>query len=375
MSKTLEIAKALIAKPSLTPDDAGCMELMTDFLQPLGFDIEYLNFEDTQNLWARRGSEAPLFVFAGHTDVVPTGPLDEWDTPPFEPTEKGDLLYGRGAADMKGSLASMMTACENFINEHANHKGSIAFLITSDEEGPAKHGTVKVIETLVARDEMIDWCIVGEPSSHLKFGDTVRVGRRGSINGFLTLNGKQGHVAYPELIDNPIHRLAPILSQITNEQWDEGNEYFPPTSFQVSNLNSGTGAENVVPGVLKLTFNLRFSSELTPETIKSRITRIIDNNSDDYELKWRLSGLPFITPKGELTAAVEKAVNDTVGYMPVLSTGGGTSDGRFIAPSGAQVIELGPLNDTIHKINECVSIKDLDLLSISYKKVLKNLLT
>ena len=375
MSKTLEIAKALIAKPSLTPDDAGCMELMADFLQPLGFNIEYLNFGDTQNLWARRGSEAPLFVFAGHTDVVPTGPLDEWDTLPFEPTEKGDLLYGRGAADMKGSLAAMLTACENFINERANHKGSIAFLITSDEEGPAKYGTVKVIETLIARDEMIDWCIVGEPSSHQKFGDTVRVGRRGSINGFLTLNGKQGHVAYPELVDNPIHRLAPILSQITNEKWDEGNEYFPPTSFQVSNLNSGTGAENVVPGVLKLTFNLRFSSELTPETIKSRITRIIDNNSDDYELRWRLSGLPFITPKGELTAAVEKAVNDTVGYMPVLSTGGGTSDGRFIAPSGAQVIELGPLNDTIHKINECVSIKDLDLLTISYKKVLENLLT
>ena len=374
MSKTLEIAKVLIAKQSLTPNDAGCMNVMADFLEPLGFNIEWLNFSDTQNLWARRGTASPLFVFAGHTDVVPTGPLNEWTNPPFQPTEKDGQLYGRGAADMKGSLAAMMTACEEFIHDNETHTGSIAFLITSDEEGPAKHGTVKVMETLQARNEKIDFCVVGEPSSNKTFGDTVRVGRRGSINGYLTLFGKQGHVAYPELVENPIHMLAPILSAISTERWDEGNEYFPPTSFQVSNINAGEGVENVVPGELKLVFNLRFSSELTPEIIKSRITHIVDQNSDNYELIWKLSGLPFITERGVLTDAVEKALVNVTGNKPILSTGGGTSDGRFIAPSGAHVIELGPINSSIHKTNECVGIDELDLLSSSYKKILENIL-
>ena len=374
MSETLDLAIALLKQPSLTPEDAGCMDIMVDYLQQRGFNIEWMNFGETCNLWARRGTEAPLFCFAGHTDVVPTGPLDEWNTSPFEPTIKGDLLYARGAADMKGSLAAMLTACDSFIAQHSNHNGSIAFLITSDEEGPAINGTVKVIEALDKRNEKIDFCIVGEPSSHKTFGDMVRVGRRGSINGYLKLIGKQGHVAYPELVKNPIHALAPILSLLTAEKWDEGNDYFPPTSFQISNLNSGTGVTNVVPGHADMIFNLRFSSELTPEEIKRRVTYIVDQNSDDYELTWNVSGLPFITEKGTLTNAVEKAIQDVTGISTVLSTGGGTSDGRFIAPSGAQLIELGPINETIHKINECVSVKDLDALSITYSKVLENTL-
>ncbi len=374
MSDTLTLTQALLKKVSLTPEDAGCMDLMADYLQQRGFAIEWMNFGDTKNMWARRGTTSPVFAFAGHTDVVPTGPLAEWDTPPFEPTIKDGLIYARGAADMKGSLAAMLTACDTFIAEHSNHAGSIAFLITSDEEGPATNGTVKVMEALEARGEHIDYCIVGEPSSHKQFGDMVRVGRRGSINGYLTLNGKQGHVAYPELVENPIHGLAPILSKLTSERWDEGNDYFPPTSFQISNINAGTGVENVVPGELKLVFNLRFSSELTPEVIKSRITHIVDQHSDEYELVWRLSGLPFITERGELTNAVEKAVHDITGIKPELSTGGGTSDGRFIAPYGVQLIELGPINETIHKINECVSINDLDSLSTTYHKVLENIL-
>ncbi|ORU93774.1 MAG: succinyl-diaminopimelate desuccinylase [Cycloclasticus sp. symbiont of Bathymodiolus heckerae] len=374
MSETLDLAIALLKQPSLTPEDAGCMDIMVDYLQQRGFNIEWMNFGETRNLWARRGTEAPLFCFAGHTDVVPTGPLDEWNTSPFEPTIKGDLLYARGAADMKGSLAAMLTACDSFIAQHSNHNGSIAFLITSDEEGPAINGTVKVIEALDKRNEKIDFCIVGEPSSHKTFGDMVRVGRRGSINGYLKLIGKQGHVAYPELVKNPIHALAPILSLLTAEKWDEGNDYFPPTSFQISNLNSGTGVTNVVPGHADMIFNLRFSSELTPEEIKRRVTYIVDQNSDDYELTWNVSGLPFITEKGTLTNAVEKAIQDVTGISTVLSTGGGTSDGRFIAPSGAQLIELGPINETIHKINECVSVKDLDALSITYSKVLENTL-
>ena len=374
MSDTLNLTLALLKKQSLTPNDAGCMDLMAEYLQERGFKIEWMNFGETRNMWARKGSEAPLFCFAGHTDVVPTGPLEEWSTPPFEPTIKDGLVYARGAADMKGSLAAMMTACDRFITEHSTHNGSISFLITSDEEGPAHDGTVKVIDTLNQRKEKIDFCIVGEPSSHKHFGDMVRVGRRGSINGYLTLFGKQGHVAYPELVDNPIHALAPILSTITAEKWDEGNEYFPPTSFQISNINAGTGVENVVPGQLNLVFNLRFSSELTPEDIKRRITYIVDQNSDNYELSWQVSGLPFLTEKGTLTNAVEQAIYELTGSTPVLSTGGGTSDGRFIAPSGAQLIELGPINETIHKVNECVRIDDLDTLSLTYSKILENIL-
>ena len=374
MSDTLNLTLALLKKQSLTPNDAGCMDLMAEYLQERGFKIEWMNFGETRNMWARKGSEAPLFCFAGHTDVVPTGPLEEWSTPPFEPTIKDGLVYARGAAEMKGRLAAMMTACDRFITEHSTHNGSISFLITSDEEGPAHDGTVKVIDTLNQRKEKIDFCIVGEPSSHKRFGDMVRVGRRGSINGYLTLFGKQGHVAYPELVDNPIHALAPILSKITAEEWDEGNEYFPPTSFQISNINAGTGVENVVPGQLNLVFNLRFSSELTPEDIKRRITYIVDQNSDNYELSWQVSGLPFLTEKGTLTNAVEQAIYELTGSTPVLSTGGGTSDGRFIAPSGAQLIELGPINETIHKVNECVRIDDLDTLSLTYSKILENIL-
>ena len=374
MTDTLKLAIELLKKPSLTPDDACCMDLMADYLQQRGFNIEWMNFGDTRNMWARKGTEAPLFCFAGHTDVVPTGPLSEWDTPPFEPTIKDGLLYGRGAADMKGSLAAMLTACDTFINSHENHQGSISFLITSDEEGPALDGTVKVIDTLNQRNEKIDFCIVGEPSSYKELGDMVRVGRRGSINGYLTLFGKQGHVAYPELVNNPIHALSPILPKLTAEKWDEGNDYFPPTSFQISNINSGTGVENVVPGQLELIFNLRFSSELTPEEIKRRVTYIVDQQSDNYELTWKVSGLPFITEKGTLTTAVEKAILDVTGIKTILSTAGGTSDGRFIAPSGAQLIELGPVNETIHKINECVSVDDLELLSSTYSKILENIL-
>ncbi len=374
MTETLNLAKQLIQKVSLTPDDAGCMTLMADYLAKRGFNIEWMNINDTTNLWARRGSQPPLFAFAGHTDVVPTGPIEKWVSPPFEPTIKDGFLYGRGAADMKGSLAAMLTACDAFIQQNDNHFGSIAFLITSDEEGPATDGTIKVMEALNQRNEKIDYCIVGEPTSETTLGDMVRVGRRGSINGYLTLFGKQGHVAYPELVDNPIHQLAPILKTITTEIWDEGNEYFPPTSFQVSNINAGTGVENVVPGELKLVFNLRFSSELTPEEIKRRITYIIDQQSDHYELSWQVSGLPFITQRGVLTDAVEKALLNVTGKRPILSTAGGTSDGRFIAPSGTQVIELGPVNKTIHKINECVKASDLDVLSRAYTKILDNIL-
>ncbi|OUR82804.1 succinyl-diaminopimelate desuccinylase [Cycloclasticus sp. 46_120_T64] len=375
MSETLELTKALLKKVSLTPEDAGCMDLMADYLQQRGFNIEWLNFGETKNLWARRGNSAPLFAFAGHTDVVPTGPVEEWDSPPFEPTLKDGLLYARGAADMKGSLAAMLTACDSFIAEHSTHQGSIAFLITSDEEGPAHDGTIRVMQTLDARNEKIDYCIVGEPTSHKVFGDMVRVGRRGSINGYLSLIGKQGHVAYPELVENPIHAFTPILQLLTQETWDNGNEFFPPTSFQISNINAGTGVENVVPGTLKVVFNLRFSSELTPEEIKRRITYMVDQNSDNYELIWKVSGLPFITERGELSDAVEQALLDETGSKPILSTAGGTSDGRFIAPSGAQVIELGPINESIHKINECVSVSDLDQLSRAYHKILANLLT
>jgi len=375
MSETLELTKALLKKVSLTPEDAGCMDLMADYLQQRGFNIEWMNFGETKNLWARRGNSAPLFVFAGHTDVVPTGPVEEWDSPPFEPTIKDGLLYARGAADMKGSLAAMLTACDSFIAEHSAHQGSIAFLITSDEEGPAHDGTIKVMQTLDARNEKIDYCIVGEPTSHKVFGDMVRVGRRGSINGYLSIIGKQGHVAYPELVENPIHAFTPILKLLTQEVWDNGNEFFPPTSFQISNINAGTGVENVVPGTLKVVFNLRFSSELTPEEIKRRITYMVDQNSDNYELIWKVSGLPFITERGKLSDAVEQALLDETGSKPILSTAGGTSDGRFIAPSGAQVIELGPINESIHKINECVSVSDLDQLSRAYHKILANLLT
>jgi len=375
MSPTVELSRALIARPSVTPDDQGCQQLLAERLQALGFVIEHLRFDDVDNLWARHGSDAPLLVFAGHTDVVPPGPLDEWASAPFDPVIKDGYLYGRGAADMKSSIAAMVTACERFIAEHAGHKGSIAFLITSDEEGPSVNGTVKVVETLQARNEQIDWCLVGEPSSKDQTGDTIKNGRRGSLNGILEIRGKQGHVAYPQLADNPIHRAAPALAELATVEWDAGNEFFPPTTFQISNIKAGSGTENVIPGTLNILFNLRFSTESTTESLQSRVEEILTRHGLDYEIRWKLSGAPFLTPAGELVDAARAAIQSTTGLETLLSTSGGTSDGRFIAPTGAQVVELGPVNATIHQTNECVNVAELDRLTVIYEKILKQLLT
>jgi succinyl-diaminopimelate desuccinylase len=374
MSPTLELSRALIERPSVTPDDQGCQQLLAARLQPLGFIIEHLRFGDVDNLWARRGSSKPLFVFAGHTDVVPPGPLHEWATPPFEPVIRDGCLYGRGAADMKGSIAAMVAACERFITEHADHRGSIAFLITSDEEGPSVNGTVKVIELLRARKEQIDWCLVGEPSCRNQIGDTIKNGRRGSLNGVLEIRGKQGHVAYPQLADNPIHRAAPALAELATVEWDAGNEFFPPTTFQISNITAGSGTENVIPGLLKIMFNLRFSTASTADSLRLRVDEILTRHGLNYEIAWKISGEPFLTPAGELVDAARAAIRSTVGIDTLLSTSGGTSDGRFIAPTGAQVVELGPVNATIHQINECVKAAELDKLTVIYEKILKQLL-
>lgn len=373
-SPVLALAKDLISRQSVTPVDAGCQDLMIARLKALGFEIESMVFEDTTNFWARRGTQSPLFVFAGHTDVVPAGPLAQWHTPPFEPTVIDDFLHGRGAADMKGSLACMIVAVERFIAENPNHQGSIGFLITSDEEGPFINGTVRVVETLMARNEMIDMCIVGEPSSTLAVGDVVKNGRRGSITGDLKVNGTQGHVAYPHLANNPVHKALPALAELAATQWDEGNAYFPPTSFQIPNLQAGTGASNVIPGEFDVQFNFRFSTELTDEEIKRRVHSVLDAHGLDYDLKWTLSGQPFLTDAGELLAAVVAAVEEVNHQAPALLTTGGTSDGRFIAQMGAQVVELGPVNATIHKVNECVRITDLEKLTDMYQKTLNHLL-
>lgn len=374
MSVTLELAKDLISRASVTPDDQGCQKLMCERLEKIGFSVETLPFAEVTNFWARRGTEGPLLAFAGHTDVVPTGPLDQWYTDPFQPTVKDGMLYGRGAADMKGSLAAMVTACEAFVAAQPGHQGSIGFLITSDEEGPSVNGTVKVVETLEARGEKINWCLVGEPSSVSILGDTIKNGRRGSINGVLTIRGKQGHVAYPHLAANPFHLAAPALAELVAVQWDPGNEHFPPTTFQIANLHAGTGAENIIPGELEVQFNLRFSTELNEQIIKQRIHSLLDRYKLDYTLNWRLSGKPFLTPAGELVDAARSAIRDTMGSATQLSTSGGTSDGRFIAPTGAQVVELGPVNATIHQVNECVSVTALDQLSDIYYKILQALL-
>ena len=374
MSPTLELASALIARPSVTPDDQGCQLLLAARLEPLGFVIEHLRFGDVDNLWARRGSRKPSFVFAGHTDVVPPGPLDKWTSAPFDPVIRDGYLYGRGAADMKGSIAAMVTACERFIAEHADHQGSIAFLITSDEEGPSVNGTIKVIEVLQTRGEQIDWCLVGEPSSKDQVGDTIKNGRRGSLNGVLEILGKQGHVAYPQLADNPIHRAAPALAELCTVEWDAGNDFFPPTSFQISNIRAGSGTENVIPGSLEVMFNLRFSTESTADSMRARVEEILTRHGLDYVITWKVSGQPFLTPVGELVDAARAAIKSSVGIETRVSTSGGTSDGRFIAPTGAQVVELGPLNDTIHKINECVNAEELDKLSVIYEEILKQLL-
>lgn len=373
-SPVLALAKDLISRQSVTPADAGCQDLMIERLKALGFEIESMVFEDTTNFWARRGTQSPLFVFAGHTDVVPAGPLAQWHTPPFEPTVIDGFLHGRGAADMKGSLACMIVAVERFIAEHPDHQGSIGFLITSDEEGPFINGTVRVVETLMARNELIDMCIVGEPSSTLAVGDVVKNGRRGSITGDLKVKGTQGHVAYPHLANNPVHKALPALAELAATQWDEGNAYFPPTSFQIPNLQAGTGASNVIPGEFDVQFNFRFSTELTDEEIKRRVHSVLDAHGLDYDVKWTLSGQPFLTDAGELLAAVVAAVEEVNHQAPALLTTGGTSDGRFIAQMGAQVVELGPVNTTIHKVNECVRIADLEKLTDMYQKTLNHLL-
>lgn len=372
--KTIQLAIDLISRPSVTPEDEGCQPVMIERLEKLGFEIEKLRFDDVDNFWARRNTSGPLLVFAGHTDVVPTGPVEKWDVHPFKPEIKDGILYGRGTADMKGSLASMITACESFITEHPEHKGSIGFLITSDEEGPSINGTVKVVEHLEARNEKIDMCLVGEPSSTNKLGDVVKNGRRGSLSGNLTILGKQGHVAYPHLASNPIHTSAAALAELAATEWDQGNDFFPATSFQISNINAGTGANNVIPGECEIMFNLRFSTEVTEAQLKQRVEGILDKHNLNYELEWVLSGHPFLTPEGELVEATCKAIKDICGYDTELSTAGGTSDGRFIAPTGAQVLELGPLNATIHQLNEHVKADDLITLSKIYKRMMEHLL-
>ncbi|MDV6314955.1 succinyl-diaminopimelate desuccinylase [Idiomarina sp. HP20-50] len=373
-SETLKLAHDLISRPSITPEDEGCQELIGQRLAALGFNLEPMLFEDTSNLWARRGQGRKLFCFAGHTDVVPPGDVNDWRFPPFQPTLHDGYLYGRGAADMKGSLAAMITATERFIEDYPNVDADIGFLITSDEEGPFVNGTKRVIETLQARNESIDWCIVGEPSSTDMLGDVVKNGRRGSLTGDLTVLGIQGHVAYPHLAQNPVHDLAPALSELTKETWDNGNASFPPTTFQVSNIQAGTGAGNVIPGRVDTQFNFRFSTELTAEEIKQRVAVILDRHELKYHLQWKLNGPPFLTESGKLVEAVQSAIEHECGFSTVLSTAGGTSDGRFIAPTGAQVIELGPVNATIHKVNECVKASDLDKLSEVYYRCMEKLL-
>lgn len=364
----------LIRRPSVTPDDAGCQTLLADRLAALGFDIEPMRFGEVDNLWARRGTSGPVLCFAGHTDVVPPGDLSSWNSDPFEPVQKDGLLYGRGAADMKASLAAMLLAVEQFVAAVPDYPGSIAFLITSDEEGPARDGTLKVVETLAARGESIDWCIVGEPSSLERLGDTLRIGRRGSLSGLLTVRGIQGHVAYPDLADNPIRRFAPVLNALHEVVWDEGNEHFPPTSFQVVQLDAGVGAPNVTPGELFARFNFRYSTEWTHTDLRQRVEALLDSFDLDYELKWHLSGEPFLTQPGTLIDAVTRAVRETAGLTPVLSTGGGTSDGRFIAPMGVDVVELGPVNASIHKVNEHVRVADVPRLTAMYRRSLELLL-
>ena len=373
MSNTLELAKSLISKPSITPDDLGCQAIMIDRLKKIGFEIHPLKFGDVDNFWAVHGDSGPLFAFAGHTDVVPAGDENAWNTKPFEPTIKDGYLYGRGAADMKGGLASMVTATEKFIKENPNHKGRIAFLITSDEEGVAVNGTVKVMDYLKANEQKIDYCLLGEPSSTSFTGDVIKNGRRGSLNGVLKINGKQGHVAYPHLAKNPIHLVSPALDDLCNQEWDNGNDYFPATSFQISNMHSGDGVTNVIPGDAQVKFNFRYSTETNKENLQKKVHEILDLHNLDYSIEWSHSGYPFLTPKGELVSACVEAIKKTKGIDTELSTSGGTSDGRFIAQEGTQVIELGPVNATIHQINESVLVQDLDDLSEIYYQVLRNI--
>jgi len=372
-SPTLELTKQLISRQSVTPEDDGCQQLMTDRLAKAGFNIQPLPFEDVDNFWAIRGESGPILCFAGHTDVVPSGPESSWQSPPFEPTVKDGVLTGRGAADMKGSLAAMVVAVENYVASNPNHSGRIAFLITSDEEGIASNGTVKVVEWLKQQNTIPEYCLVGEPSSSEKCGDTIKNGRRGSLGCKLRVIGKQGHVAYPHLADNPIHNVAPALAELASTEWDRGNDFFPATSFQISNINGGTGATNVIPGELDIVFNFRFSTEVTEQQLRETTEAILNKHQLNYAIDWHLSGQPFLTAEGELVHAAVTAVKQVTGLDTLLSTAGGTSDGRFIAPMGTQVVELGPVNATIHQINECVAVADLDQLTAIYESLLENL--
>ncbi len=373
-SATLQLAVDLISRPSVTPHDAGCQALLADRLQALGFQIEHLPFGEVNNLWARRGTEGPLLVFAGHTDVVPSGPLEQWRHHPFQGIIEDGVLHGRGAADMKGSLAAFLTACERFVAARPAHRGSIAWLITSDEEGPSVNGTAKVIEVLTARGERIDWCIIGEPSSNRTVGDMIKNGRRGSLGAHMKIRGLQGHVAYPHLADNPIHKAAPALAELCATRWDDGNAHFPATSFQISNIHGGTGATNVIPGELEVVFNFRYSTEVTAEDLQARTLAILARHGVDARIEWRLHGRPFLTPEGRLIEAIRRSVIRVRGLTPELSTSGGTSDGRFIAPTGAEVVELGPSNATIHRIDEQVVAAEIDQLSAIYEDILAELL-
>lgn len=374
MSATLELAKSLISRASVTPDDNGCQALMIERLEKIGFTIYPLKFGDVDNFWAVHGNNGPIFSFAGHTDVVPAGEDDAWESNPFEPTIKNGMLYGRGSADMKGSLASMVVATENFIEKNPNHNGIIAFLITSDEEGVAINGTAKVMDFLKDSNQKIDFCLVGEPSSTAILGDVIKNGRRGSLNACLRVKGKQGHIAYPQLADNPIHLVTPALNQLCDEQWDNGNDYFPATSFQISNIHSGDKVTNVIPGEVEVMFNFRYSTETTKEELQKRVNDILDSHKLNYFVEWSHSGYPFLTPKGELVSACVDAIEKIKAIKPELSTSGGTSDGRFIAQEGTQVVELGPNNSTIHQVNESVSVQDLEDLSKIYSQVLTNIL-
>jgi len=373
-SATIELTQDLIRRRSVTPEDCGCQQVMIDRLAAIGFHIEKLRFGVVDNFWAVRGTQGPTLCFAGHTDVVPTGPEENWQLPPFQAEIKEGYLYGRGAADMKGSLAAMVVAVERFVTENPDHSGQIAFLITSDEEGVATDGTVKVVEWLKERNSLPEWCLVGEPSSTSKCGDIIKNGRRGSLGCTLSVKGLQGHVAYPHLADNPVHRAAPALAELAAEEWDQGNAFFPATSFQISNINGGTGATNVIPGELEVIFNFRFSTELTEQQLIERTEKILDKHGLDYRANWNLSGLPFLTAEGDLVSATVASISEVTGLEPELSTAGGTSDGRFIAPHGVQVIELGPVNATIHKIDENISVDDLNILTDIYQTLLTKLL-
>ena len=374
MDATLELTRELITRQSVTPNDAGCQALMMARLAAMGFSCTELQFGEVSNFWAERGSEGPILVFAGHTDVVPTGPVEQWDSHPFEPSERDGLLYGRGAADMKGSLAAMITACEAFLAQHPDHSGRLGFLITSDEEGPATEGTVKVMEYLHEQGKTIDYCLVGEPSSSAILGDTIKNGRRGSLGARLVVQGTQGHIAYPQLADNPIHRAMPALHALAAEHWDDGNTFFPPTSLQISNINGGTGATNVIPGEVEVLFNFRFSTEVTDKQLRQRAEAILNRFEMSYQIDWTLSGQPFLTAAGALVDAAAASILATTGIDTTLSTAGGTSDGRFIAPYGVQVVELGPVNDSIHKLNEHVRVTDLTVLSEIYRGIIERLL-